>query len=38
MDITIFPNTTIPIGEGLLALKYFLLTSKRSQEKTASPK
>lgn len=23
MDITIFPNTAIPIGEGLLALKYF---------------
>ena len=38
MDIIIFPNTAIPIGEGLLALKYFLLTSKRSQEKTASPK
>ena len=38
MDITIFPNTAIPIGEGLLALKYFSLTSKRSQEKTASPK
>ena len=37
-DIIIFPNTAIPIGEGLLALKYFLLTSKRSQEKTASPK
>lgn len=38
MEIIIFPNTAIPIGEGLLALKYFLLTSKRSQEKTASLK